>query len=478
MKVKIYSLRTQKMELDRRIMEKQSTIDSLKDEYRALESAITEKQNEIELLRGKETDPEKESPQVVSLTESLKQKEAEIEDLKHRLEYPVKVWSVSTDDPSSPPMNLTVNGSIRVQAKANIVKSAEQGEQLLESILYKGGENLTRSEDRSKLELNNLGETDRTERVEDGAGNNEGDTDRREMMGEQTQKQEKLQDESISGGHAIEEVQGIKHEDSLDGGDFGLKNDNDTEVFDELKNSQEHDDQELLKIHEAGTKLEETGNSSIGKSSSMRGKHGHAKTKGKRWRMLVKSRYDGHSVRDETVSMRSRKFFIDDQDVFKSRNEGTASDKGKMEREGGEIRVNDPMEVRKEDNVSDEKLMEPQNLEHSNYLENRVVNADTNHRVANRREILANPRNSLNDDVQLLKTGSTNDEASNEPIDARKHKVDEGRQSEEREASSIQKQTSRALDKVDNVSERVRVNNTNPVLEDLVVANVGESEKK
>jgi peptidoglycan hydrolase CwlO-like protein len=109
MKAKIYSLRTQKMELDRRILEKQSSIDSLKDEQRAVESALEEKQKEIKMLREKQIDPGKENPQVMALMESLKQKEAEIEDLKHRIEHPVKVWSVSTDDPSSPPVNLTEN---------------------------------------------------------------------------------------------------------------------------------------------------------------------------------------------------------------------------------------------------------------------------------------------------------------------------------------------------------------------------------
>ncbi|GFS41063.1 hypothetical protein Acr_00g0072010 [Actinidia rufa] len=99
MKAKLYSLRIKKTELDNRILELQSTISTLKDEQRTIESALEEKQTEIKSLREKEIETNNENPQVVALTEILKQKEGEIEDLKHRLEYPVKVWSVGTDDP-------------------------------------------------------------------------------------------------------------------------------------------------------------------------------------------------------------------------------------------------------------------------------------------------------------------------------------------------------------------------------------------
>ncbi|KAJ6421945.1 hypothetical protein OIU84_026975 [Salix udensis] len=103
MKVKIYSLRTQKMEVDRRQLEMQSTIDSIKDEQKIMESSLEEKQNEIKMLREMNIDAEKGNLQMADLIESLKQKEAEIENLKHHLENPAKKWSVSTDDPSSPP---------------------------------------------------------------------------------------------------------------------------------------------------------------------------------------------------------------------------------------------------------------------------------------------------------------------------------------------------------------------------------------
>lgn len=80
---KLYSLRTQKFELDNKLMEMQSTIGSMKDEQRALELAIDEKQNEI------------------------KHKESEIKDLRSSLQTPPKIWSVSSDDPSNREVNST-----------------------------------------------------------------------------------------------------------------------------------------------------------------------------------------------------------------------------------------------------------------------------------------------------------------------------------------------------------------------------------
>ncbi|XP_059449427.1 uncharacterized protein LOC132180570 [Corylus avellana] len=329
MKAKIYSLRTQKMELDRRILEKQSTIDSLKDEQRAVESALEEKQKEIKMLREKEIDTGKENPQVMALMESLKQKEAEIEDLKHR-----------TDDPSSPPVNLTENSQVS--------KGAEEGEKLHESAVI-SGENLTRSEDRSKIELNDFREAEATARVlEDGM-----------------QKPQESHDEGANnGGHAIEEP--------IDEGE-GNKN----------EDSQEHDSQDPREIHKGGVKLEEAD------SSRMRGKHGHAgKTKGKRWRMLAKNRWlekNGNAVNNEEVRKRGRQVFLDDEAGLRSR----ISNVGKLKREG----VNNPMEVGKVVSLSDGK-----------YPKNMGVKADaTNQVVKGQETLLKNPHTSVNEEVQLLR---------------------------------------------------------------------------
>ncbi|KAJ8543452.1 hypothetical protein K7X08_005975 [Anisodus acutangulus] len=100
--------RTQKMDLDSRILEMTSTIFSLKEEQRTIEVALEDKQSEIKMLREKQMETKSDDSQVILLSETLRQKEAEIEDLKHRLEFsPVKMSSVSADDPSNPAVNFT-----------------------------------------------------------------------------------------------------------------------------------------------------------------------------------------------------------------------------------------------------------------------------------------------------------------------------------------------------------------------------------
>lgn len=118
MKLRIHSLRTQKMALDSRLTEMQSTIASLKDEQRALETAIEEKQTEMKMLREKEESSSKKNSQIMALTELLKQKEIEIQDLKQHLD-PIKVRSVSTDDPSNPQVNLS-DGNLEGNSKNEI----------------------------------------------------------------------------------------------------------------------------------------------------------------------------------------------------------------------------------------------------------------------------------------------------------------------------------------------------------------------
>ncbi|KAJ0666890.1 hypothetical protein HanPI659440_Chr17g0671811 [Helianthus annuus] len=80
---KLYSLRTQKIELTNKMMEMRSIIGSMKDEHRALELAIDEKQNEIN------------------------QKESEIKDLKNSRRMPLKTWSVGSNDTLNYRHNVT-----------------------------------------------------------------------------------------------------------------------------------------------------------------------------------------------------------------------------------------------------------------------------------------------------------------------------------------------------------------------------------
>ncbi|WCJ30649.1 hypothetical protein M5689_012195 [Euphorbia peplus] len=118
MKTKIYSLRNQNMEADRRILEMQSTIRSLKDERKILESALEERQNKIKANRKKITREKEVGPQVTVLMERLKQKEAEIEDLKRRLESSFRRSSEKYPSNGKPNFNVTGN-SVVTETTAN-----------------------------------------------------------------------------------------------------------------------------------------------------------------------------------------------------------------------------------------------------------------------------------------------------------------------------------------------------------------------
>ncbi|KAF6163250.1 hypothetical protein GIB67_025114 [Kingdonia uniflora] len=124
LKVKANSLRAQKMDLANRLMEIQSVTASLKMEHRVLESAVEEKQTEIKMLRQNEKDITKENSRITKLAQLLKEKEAEIEEMKLSIkEKQIHVWSVSTDDPANTPPNRTSTDVVLVKDENGIVES-------------------------------------------------------------------------------------------------------------------------------------------------------------------------------------------------------------------------------------------------------------------------------------------------------------------------------------------------------------------
>ncbi|KAJ4981352.1 hypothetical protein NE237_032189 [Protea cynaroides] len=152
MRTKIDSLGIQKMELHDRILEMQSMTASLKQEHRALEAALENKQNENQILREKEISSTKENPEIISLRELLKQKEAEIEEIKHHHEKPVNIWSVSADDPSNPPANLTTTETMFGDDKNEVGMKKEErltaeDLQLQESLNVKDDQNSTSTQE-------------------------------------------------------------------------------------------------------------------------------------------------------------------------------------------------------------------------------------------------------------------------------------------------------------------------------------------
>ncbi|GAV68847.1 hypothetical protein CFOL_v3_12350 [Cephalotus follicularis] len=389
MKEMIYSLRTQKMELDSRLLEKQSTIESLKDEQRAMESALKERQNEIDMLRENAGDFGKENPQVISLSESLKQKEADINDLKPHLEYPDKVWSASTDDPSNTLVNLTL--TTEQKEKTEISKSEKEADQFHQATNYRDNENTTRDEGSHNL-VTRFRERYDTARVEDRRQNREENTDKAKLTKEELQVIEKLKEQGIKDKDATGEtdfngqkennknfqnIYRVAEERSVGndteavaytGGEVFKSNvedsdvksvDSDPKIFTgkgKLETSQEGDSQDLGATSKGDTKLEVAENSTSA-GSRMRGKQGRvSRPFGKRWKTIAKN--NGNLENYGAANMRSRILSNNNGDGMKRE---AFTDEGKMERNReGPTDEKNPHEVR---TASSYKFMKPQNRE-------------------------------------------------------------------------------------------------------------------
>ncbi|XP_009796877.1 uncharacterized protein [Nicotiana sylvestris] len=197
MRSKIHSLRTQKRDLDSRILEMKSTISSLKDEQRIIEAALKEKQDEIKMLREKHMETNPDNSHVKLLSESLRQKEAEVEDLKHRLELPVKVWSVSADDPSNPPINFTTKATERKEASEGETEESHQS--FRRDDQKNSTENIQRTADESALSRN-----EGTRQGEDRGQAQDGETsaDRKSNIGEQESQELRTDQEDVPGNRS------------------------------------------------------------------------------------------------------------------------------------------------------------------------------------------------------------------------------------------------------------------------------------
>ncbi|KAH0984469.1 hypothetical protein GBA52_011646 [Prunus armeniaca] len=253
------------MELDRRVLEFKSTIDSLKEELQTMEAALEEKQSEIKMQR---VNVENENPQVMELLEILTKKEAEVEDLKHRLEYPVKVSSVSTDDPSNPAVNLTLSESVTGKGKTEVTETTEEADRLQESTTAnKNIEKARPIEGGSGNKSIRLRQGENTTEVEDQIGEGEGETDRREMMSKQSENFVNPQDRNIKQGDTEEEGQGKKGENFENGEESNLANAaeaiSETNGKDDgnIENSGLNESQKLHATPKGGMKLEMQDNS-------------------------------------------------------------------------------------------------------------------------------------------------------------------------------------------------------------------------
>ncbi|XP_038900518.1 eukaryotic translation initiation factor 5B-like [Benincasa hispida] len=337
----LYLLQTQKMELDRRLLELQSTIDSLRDDQKIINVALQEKQSEIKALRQKEIESGNENPQVVALTQSLKQKEDELEDLRHRLE---SLGTVTADDPSDS------------DPRVDSTMSEEPKVQLLESSGGKGEETESMDNNRgdSKSTSFREGRTSRSNEI--GTQKLEETHERREMEGEERQKQENLGDEG-------ENVNGRQ----ADGEETKITNDN------KEKNAEDSEGVEngrADKIPRSGMKMK-----------TETGKYGNTrKIRGKRWRYIAKRRTVDNGWRLISKKMNNRN--LDDGAVISTTHrkfiEGAVEKMKEEHAEEAKMKEEHAEEVKQSLMEKENKMLKQENLnsENGNTLREQNGNED------------------------------------------------------------------------------------------------------
>ncbi|KAI6672903.1 hypothetical protein NL676_000809 [Syzygium grande] len=244
MKEKMYVFRTQKMELDSAVLETQSTVGSLKDEMRAMESAVQEKDNELKMLHEKIMEASRKDPEEVPLREILKLKEAEIEDLKQRLEKQVNVGSASSDDLSSLPRNSSMQGGEVQKDEASNVGVEGKGEPARES-------------NRTSLieSKNEVLDGEVASRSDEGSEDKLGSADKMEVT-----EMEKLQGKGDSSGEHQEQGQVASEGNGIEDGRvniYGLQEERKSDTGDGVsRNRNENGNAETINVKES---LEENG---------------------------------------------------------------------------------------------------------------------------------------------------------------------------------------------------------------------------
>ncbi|PHT43348.1 hypothetical protein CQW23_17373 [Capsicum baccatum] len=304
MKSDIHLHGEQKTDLESRISEMTSTISSLKAEQRTIEVALEEKQSEIKMLR--ETQPEIKSDDslVTLLSETLRQKEAEIEDLKHRLESsPIKVWSVSADDPSNPATNDTTkaagrrNDGRRGSEELNESIKREDQKSSVEDIDSKANES---AQNRNK-EVAGEDDTGRT-------GERFGNV--KEKTGDEQSQQQETSQKDVPRSNTKQNTDYHKNaeesyldEKTYTGGNASKENEHDGNQVQKQSNEVGEDDEGMTKVE-----MQENSNS---RGTSRVTKDHKRKTRGKRRPIIAKRQVDESGMHTEShgiARMRNRKF--------------------------------------------------------------------------------------------------------------------------------------------------------------------------
>ncbi|XP_011039890.1 PREDICTED: uncharacterized protein LOC105136298 [Populus euphratica] len=384
-------------------------------------------------------DADKGNLQMADLIESLKKKEAEIEELKHHLEYPAKKWSLSTDDPSSPPVNMTVSSNMVNDGNIEVDKTREEEVQLHETAYDGNGlDSRGNGGNSTSTSLEKQGDT----AIDENASESRvGIADRREVSEEkESQKLDGSRNGSSSG---IDKDQEYENESSQGKRASGAREENNTSNATEtivsrigrasktadahsdeksrdreehkfnldghpgLKNTQEVEDrQETLR---GGAKREMMDNS---RSRGKEKYHQASRARGKRRTVVAKnrlleSRNDVNNVAEKT---RNRKFPMDDQGRLIYREGGRASIDGTTE------------EITKAVGSSKTKSIEHQNHEDSKDLENKLGEDRQNQQMREVHETMK--RIPVAHDAKVLTNGSLDGQLRN----IRKQSVDEDQQ--------------------------------------------------
>ncbi|XP_058219735.1 uncharacterized protein LOC131330243 [Rhododendron vialii] len=478
MREKLFSLETENRELDSKILEMQSTISSLQDEQRTIGSTLEEKESEIKTLRAKEVETDKENARVVALTETLRQKEKQIQDLKNRLENPNQVLPVSTDDPSKQAVTFSETDAWSEEHEASRVKQESgdertkgAGESLNESATYQDQGDTSRSgegrgeEGRGLSDMNEITGGHSQNSADDFQGQKVSDTN--EMTKEYSQNNtNEVQGQKISdpnemtgeySGDSTDEVQGEKVKDLQDSGMQEDKtNANKTETManqgDKLRTQDESIDNEttegkangigdVAEVENVGsqgdtsqqlvmnatgeTKLEMADNSQDGAGDGVGAKHGN--------------RYK--ELRDAELQKLDTRGNNQDADLKVKDESGQESENTEAD---GNHRQGESMEVKNEDGV---RLDGGEGNNSGNDVEKAVVFADESGKGEN---------NDVNQQIEKVQEGEHEnfEKPNGTAADADKQKSDEIQQQSGENDSAVQQKTeTQHGDKADQNSE-------------------------
>ncbi|KAJ6291379.1 hypothetical protein OIU76_023448 [Salix suchowensis] len=346
---------------------------------------------------------------MADLIESLKQKEAEIENLKHHLENPAKKWSVSTDDPSSPPINMTVTSNMVVnKGNIQVEKIKEEEVQLHETANDGNGLDPTRGNggNSTSTDLEMQGDT---AIVENASESKVGVADRREVSEEE--ESQKLEGSRNGSSIGFDKDQEYENENSQGKRASGAVEENNTSNATETivsrigkrirkllmahndEKSRDREDHKLENVRGAddhqenfrgGVKPEMVGKS---RSRGQERYHSASRVRGKRGTVAARNRQlekrnHGNYFAEK---MRNRKFPSDDQGRLIYREEGRTSIDGKTEEitkavgsseiealttRLSNIRSNDRKQSLDEDQQQARGTEERQNSSHMNNKEN------------------------------------------------------------------------------------------------------------